>query len=137
MPREPDLGVGPDFVWVTRGCSGEFEVTGTGGEAGIRRMVCESRTAARVQCPVAGATAVRLVQQLSTNPCRLNQSFGLGLGHMWVSSGCRGEFEVVTGVRRREVVGPVSPTGSSANPRSASGRSAGSRSAGGCGSSDS
>ena len=90
-------GVGPDFVWVTRGCSGEFEVTGTGGEAGIRRMVCESRTAARVQCPVAGATAVRVVQQFSTNPCRLNQSFGLGLGHMWVSSGCRGEFEVVTG----------------------------------------
>ena len=63
----------------------------------MRRIVCESRTAARVVCPVVGATAVRLVQQLSTNPCRLNQSFGVGLGHVWVSSGCRGEFEVATG----------------------------------------
>ena len=58
-------GVGPDFVWVTRGCSGEFEVTGTGGgggaggAGGVTRIVCESRTAARVQCPVAGATAIR------------------------------------------------------------------------------
>ena len=90
-------GVGPDYLWVTRGCSGEFEVTGggggqggNGGGTGIRRIVCESRTAARVVCPVVGATAVRLVQQFSTNPCRLNQSFGIGLGHMWVSSGCGG-----------------------------------------------
>jgi Protein of unknown function (DUF3011) len=90
-------GIGPDYVWVTRGCSGEFEVTGAGGGAGVRRVVCESRTAARVVCPVVGATAIRLVQQLSTNPCRLNQSFGMGFGHIWVSSGCRGEFEVVTG----------------------------------------
>jgi hypothetical protein len=90
-------GVGPDYVWVTRGCSGEFEVTGAGGAAGVRRVVCEARTAARVICPVVGATAIRLVQQLSTNPCRLNQSFGVGLGHIWVGSGCRGEFEVVTG----------------------------------------
>ena len=96
-------GVGPDYVWVTRGCSGEFEVTGggggpgAGGGTGIRRVVCESRTAARVVCPVVGATAVRLVQQLSTNPCRLNQSFGVGLGHVWVSSGCRGQFEVALG----------------------------------------
>jgi DUF3011 family protein len=96
-------GVGPDYIWVARGCSGEFEVTGggggpgAGGGTGVRRVVCESRTAAKVVCLVVGATAVRLVQQLSTNPCRLNQSFGIGLGHMWVSSGCRGEFEVATG----------------------------------------
>jgi hypothetical protein len=90
-------GVGPDYVWVTRGCSGEFEVTGASGGTGVKRIVCESRTAARVVCPVVGATAIRLVQQMSTNPCRLNQSFGMGFGHIWVSSGCRGEFEVVTG----------------------------------------
>jgi hypothetical protein len=97
-------GVGPDFVWVTRGCAAEFEVTGfaggwQGGGGGVRtaRIVCESRTAARVQCQVAGVTAIRLVKQYSTNPCRLNESFGIGVGHMWVSSGCRGEFEVTTG----------------------------------------
>lgn len=97
-------GVGADYVWVARGCAGEFEVTGVvgeweGGNGGVRtaRVVCESRTAARVQCPVAGATAIRLLKQYSTNPCRLNESFGIEFGHMWVGSGCRGEFEVVLG----------------------------------------
>jgi DUF3011 family protein len=106
-------GVGPDYVWVTRGCAGEFEVTrgeggwqgGNGGGAGTRRIVCEAPSAARVQCRVAGATAVRLVKQYSTHPCRLNQSFGIGYGHMWVSSGCRGEFELVTGGNPADGVG--------------------------------
>jgi hypothetical protein len=107
-------GTGTDFVWVTRGCAGEFEVTGGGWQGGngpnpgTVRIVCESRTAARVQCPVAGATAIRVVKQYSTNPCRLNQSFGIGFGHMWVSSGCRGEFEVVTG--------PTAPGGGTGLP---------------------
>jgi Protein of unknown function (DUF3011) len=98
-------GVGADYVWVARGCSGEFEVSGggggwqggNGGGTSVRRIVCESRTAAQVVCPVAGATAVRLLKQYSTNPCALDRSFGVGFGHVWVSSGCRGEFEVVTG----------------------------------------
>lgn len=99
-------GVGPDFVWVARGCSGEFQVTTIGGGGGWQggnggpatsRIVCEAPSAARVQCRAAGATAIRLVKQYSTHPCRFNESFGIGFGHMWVSSGCRGEFEVVTG----------------------------------------
>lgn len=98
-------GVGPDYIWVARGCAGEFAVTGGGYQGGngpgypapggtTTRIVCESKSVAREQCQVAGGTAVRLVKQYSINPCRLNQSFGLGFGHMWVSNGCRGEFEV-------------------------------------------
>jgi len=56
--------------------------------------VCESHRVAREQCEIAGGTAIRVVKQYSANPCTLNQTFGLGTGYMWVSNGCRGEFEV-------------------------------------------
>jgi hypothetical protein len=56
--------------------------------------VCESHRVAREQCEVAGVTAVRVVKQYSTNPCTLDKTFGIGSGYMWVSNGCRGEFEV-------------------------------------------
>lgn len=98
-------GVGKTFVWVNRGCAAEFEVTergATGGasaETGVTttRVVCESKGAERTQCQVAGATQVRLVKQYSTSPCTLNQTYGTGAGHLWVSQGCRGEFEVTIG----------------------------------------
>jgi len=89
-------------VWVDRGCQAIFEVTSSGGGAGgngsyTTRMTCESSGGARQQCPIAGATAIRLVRQISTSPCRLNQTFGMGFGHIWVSTGCRGEFDVTVG----------------------------------------
>ena len=112
-------GVGPDYIWVIRGCGGEFAVATAGGGgwqggnggAATTRIVCESRSAAREQCKVAGATAIRLIKQYSTNPCRLNESYGIGFGHMWVSSGCRGEFEVTTGRTGPVNGGPVNGGG--------------------------
>ncbi|MEP6689292.1 MAG: DUF3011 domain-containing protein, partial [Gemmatimonadales bacterium] len=98
-------GYGPDLIWVTRGCAAEFSVTGGGGYQGgngpgyggtTTRIVCESKSVAREQCKIAGATAIRVVKQYSTNPCTLNSSYGIGFGHIWVSNGCRGEFEVTT-----------------------------------------
>ena len=108
-------GMGPGYVWVAKGCRGEFEVTRAGapGGTGVRtvRMVCQSQTAERQECPVAGATAVRLVQQSSAVPCRLNQTFGLDAGHMWTSNGCRGEFELtVAGSGGNTIVRPVRVT---------------------------
>jgi hypothetical protein len=108
-------GVIPGAIWVQRGCRGVFEVKGgtpsggaPGGNApegnppagtvGTTRVVCESRGAERQICPVAGdATRILLVKQYSSSPCRLNESFGAGFGHVWVSNGCRGEFEVTIG----------------------------------------
>lgn len=91
-------GVTPEYVWVKGGCRGMFEVTGGGVSGGggsyTTRMVCESQSAAKQQCPVAGASQIRLIKQNSTSPCRLNETFGIGFGHIWVSNGCRGEFEV-------------------------------------------
>jgi len=95
-------GFKPGFVWVQRGCQAVFEITGRGQPGGntgsyTTHLTCESQNAARQQCPIAGATSIRLVRQISTSPCRLNQSFGIGFGHIWVSNGCRGEFEVTVG----------------------------------------
>lgn len=96
-------GSGAGYLWVAKGCRGEFEVTqgGTGWgqitkpSQSVRttRLTCESRETERSRCPVPGISEVRLVRQLSTNPCRLNQTFGASPGAMWVSKGCRGEFE--------------------------------------------
>jgi hypothetical protein len=53
------------------------------------------------------------VRQISTSPCRLNQSFGIGFGHVWVSNGCRGEFEVtVSGASQ-----PTYPGGATGLPQ--------------------
>jgi DUF3011 family protein len=95
-------GIRSGAVWVDRGCQAIFELTSPGGGGGgngsyTTRIVCESSGGARQQCPIAGATQIRLVRQISTNPCRLNQTFGMGFGHIWVSTGCRGEFEVTVG----------------------------------------
>ena len=92
-------GFKPGYAWVQQGCQAVFEISGRGEQGGntgtyTTRLTCESQSAARQQCPIAGATSIRLVRQISTNPCRLNESFGIGFGHVWVSNGCRGEFEV-------------------------------------------
>lgn len=91
-------GKGTDYVWVDKGCRGEFEVTvpGTPATAAptLRRIVCESSGEARATCAAPGATSVRLVKQMSRSACTENVTYGLGGGGIWVTKGCRGEFEV-------------------------------------------
>jgi hypothetical protein len=95
-------GLSDTYVWVTRGCRAVFEVSsgyssGNGGSY-TKRMTCESDTGARQVCPIAGASSIRLVRQISSAPCQLNRTFGTQFGGIWVTSGCRGEFDVtVTG----------------------------------------
>jgi hypothetical protein len=99
-------GTGAGYVWVDKGCRGEFRVLGAGPGTGAGagggfsrtvRVVCESQKQERTECKVAGATSVKLVQQRSLTPCSQNRSFGVGFGHIWVSNGCRGEFDVTVG----------------------------------------
>jgi hypothetical protein len=95
-------GLSNAYVWVTRGCRAVFEVTSgvSGGNGGsyTKRMTCESQTSGRQVCPIAGASSIRLIRQISSSPCQLNRTFGTQFGGIWVSSGCRGEFDVtVTG----------------------------------------
>jgi hypothetical protein len=91
-------GKGAGYVWVAEGCRGEFEVArgGVSGGTGetVQRITCQSQGAVRQRCAVPGATQMRLVRQLSTSPCRRDQTYGIGSGDIWVSNGCRGEFDV-------------------------------------------
>jgi hypothetical protein len=112
-------GTGQNFIWVTQGCSAQFQVAGggggwQGGNTGVQRMVCQSATGGRQQCPVPGAYAVRIVKQNSTNPCQLNESFGVGTDYIWVSNGCRGEFEVTVG---GAISQPTYPSGGTGLPQ--------------------
>lgn len=90
-------------IWVSGGCRGLFDVARGGypgggtGDANVTRLTCSSQGTARLQCAVPGASRVSLVRQLSASPCTLNQSYGIGIGHIWVSNGCRGEFDVKVG----------------------------------------
>ena len=110
-------GIKPGYVWVERGCRGVFEVTRRGASGGngvtTTRIVCQSQGTQRQQCAIAGVTSVRLIKQYSVNPCRLNETFGIGSGHIWVTNGCRGEFEVtMAGAGGPQVVPvPLPPNG--------------------------
>ena len=84
---------------VSSGCRGEFEVvTGSpppGGGTGLPdRVVCESKIGERTECRIPVGGRVRLVRQLSTTSCIQNNTWGSGYGILWVTKGCRGEFEV-------------------------------------------
>ena len=93
-------GIGDRSVWVSNGCRGLFDVARggfPGGESNVARIACFSQRVERQECSVPGASRVRLARQVSSNPCVLNQSYGIGIGHIWVSNGCRGEFDVTVG----------------------------------------
>lgn len=48
-----------------------------------------------VECRTSGRPVdVRLLQQFSSSPCTKGQTFGIGHDGIWVSKGCRGNFEV-------------------------------------------
>lgn len=93
-------GLSTAFVWVSRGCRAVFEIRRqfSGGNGGggsyTKRITCESSMPGRQRCVVPGATAVRLVRQISGNLCQLDRTFGTQINAIWVSDGCRGEFEV-------------------------------------------
>ena len=96
-------GVGSTFIWVNRDCAAAFEVapraTSAAPSGATTRIVCQSTGNERQRCRVAGAESARLIAQYSSSPCTEGKTFGTGYDHLWVSNGCRGEFEVtVAGV---------------------------------------
>jgi hypothetical protein len=91
-------GFDQDGVWVDRGCRGEFEVGGGSGnweqfENG-RRVVCESRDREYQLCRVNTRGDVRMVRQISQRPCTARRTWGFQRDGIWVTEGCRAEFEV-------------------------------------------
>jgi hypothetical protein len=82
--------------------------TGPGGAAGgavggrregiapgqVRQLTCESQGGDRKECPIPSGSRVRLVKVQSEAPCTEGQSWGYDASRIWVSSGCRADFEV-------------------------------------------
>lgn len=83
-------------IWTDGGCQAEFEVSyrgGTGPDEPVR-LLCESVEGRRAECAVPGPGRVVLVRQLSRVSCVRGRSWGVEGGRIWVTEGCRGEFQV-------------------------------------------
>jgi hypothetical protein len=61
---------------------------------GATRVTCESVEARRKECAIPLKQQVRLVRTMSVNPCTEGRTWGKADRIIWVTSGCRGEFEV-------------------------------------------
>jgi hypothetical protein len=105
--RDGNLGV----TWRTsRGAAGtclvdaqghvvDFRTTTAGpnqpkAAGGISRLTCESRENRRNECPLPEQVDVRLVRVISTSPCLEGRSWGWDDRKIWVTGGCRAEFEL-------------------------------------------
>ena len=63
---------------------------------------CESSEGRRSECTIPRGSEVRLVRVLSQAPCREGRSWGHDDRQIWVTEGCRAEFEVHPFVVRRD-----------------------------------
>ena len=57
-------------------------------------FICESIGGQRAECLTPGEGEIRLSRRLSDSPCEQGRSWGVTAGRVWVSEGCRGEFEL-------------------------------------------
>ena len=108
--REGDTwGVRPGEIWVKHGCRGDFAIgdLGTITEGGPVVFKCESTGAGRKRCPVSTRAGIRLVRQLSRSECIEHSTWGYDEDNVWVSQGCRAEFQVGTR-RTADAAGPQS-----------------------------
>ena len=93
-------GVNRSGVWVSRGCSADF-LLGQGGSGrdsrvGDRVLRCESKGGRWNHCRADSGNGVQLVRQLSKRPCIRDQNWGVDAQGLWVSGGCRGEFQLLS-----------------------------------------
>ena len=99
-------GQSRDGVWVNDGCRAEFvgeqrgrpSRPGHGGGNGWgssgQVVDCDSNDRRQRRCNVTIRRDARLVRQKSGSPCIEGQSWGWDRNGLWVSNGCRGQFQV-------------------------------------------
>jgi hypothetical protein len=61
---------------------------------------CESRNGQRMFCPVRGIGQARVSRQLSQRSCIQGRNWNYNNGGIWVSNGCRANFQVSRGSYR-------------------------------------
>jgi len=115
-------GVNRSSVWVTEGCRAVFESdeseysqphgsarnraeanrSGYGNEGGYdtsdlpSKVTCESNQNRQQDCEMNTRGEVRMVRQLSKTRCVEGENWGLSKHTIWVTDGCRAEFENVS-----------------------------------------
>jgi DUF3011 family protein len=62
-------------------------------------VTCESYNGRQQVCGVNTTGGVRLVNQLSSNACVQGRTWGVARNAIWVTNGCRAEFEVGSATR--------------------------------------
>jgi hypothetical protein len=92
-------------VWVSNGCRGEFEVDRSNQQRYVGVIRCDSNDGRYQFCAINSGgynsgygqqLEVRLRQQYSRGACIQNHSWGFDHRGIWVSNGCRAEFDVYT-----------------------------------------
>ncbi|MFL5495014.1 MAG: DUF3011 domain-containing protein [Gemmatimonadales bacterium] len=78
-----------DFKTTTRGSYRPGPSPG-----GTTRLTCDSHENRRNECPLPEHVEVRLVRVISSNPCLEGRTWGSDDRKIWVTGGCRGEFEL-------------------------------------------
>lgn len=93
--RGSDWDIADGGIWVASGCRAEFRATAPAAGRPVRRVVRCDSDGRNVSCPVVlKGVPVRLLRQLSVWPCKQDRSWGVRRNEIWVSRGCRGEFEL-------------------------------------------
>ena len=93
--RGTDWGTDASGIWVARGCRAEFSTGDQPDSTAIQLIRCESGNGLTSSCPVRLRDApVRLYRQLSAFPCKQGKTWGVRRNEIWVSRGCRADFEL-------------------------------------------
>jgi len=89
-------------VWVTQGCRAEFVGESRGGRGhgggwggnGGQMIACHSNDRRQKYCDARIRRDVRLVRQDSRSPCVEGRTWGWDRRGVWVSDGCRAQFQI-------------------------------------------
>ncbi|HHW4678891.1 MAG TPA: DUF3011 domain-containing protein [Xylella sp.] len=93
--RGREWDVDAEGIWVAQGCRAEFAPLSDDRRVPARRVLRCASDGSMVSCPVMlRGVPVRLLRQLSLFPCKENLTWGRRHHEIWVSSGCKGEFEL-------------------------------------------
>lgn len=86
-------------IWVSGGCRADFRLgNANGGEnPSAIRFKCESSDGSQRHCSSRYRGDIRIVRQLSHSACIEGDTWGQDRDGVWVSRGCRAEFEVIDG----------------------------------------
>ena len=88
-------GVREGEIWVKAGCRADFALGETTPVApGPSYVKCESTSGGRRHCPATTVGGVHMIRQLSSSQCIEHSTWGVDRNSVWVSQGCRAEFQL-------------------------------------------